>query len=511
MPPVIETAIKYVGPAKGHKQDPHIELEGDAKTIFSENGRRIFEMNVNKEECDGPLAISNGDYGKFGSFQVEDAKGIFKVVDAVVQLKSQSFGSDPKMVVRFLAMDGTYETFAGESLKPKYWRVSLIDCVTDYMEYKSEYDSHPLSTPKQWKIYFTFRGREIFIEPIPEYGECVKILREENKSLITAVMVGEILDGDDLDAYKDWLPMDAVSYLGVATGNRVSISWIEIFDETGVLIRRLHPAYIAKDYAGHPLVINEAFHRGIGELLTKGLVLQGADAQAMRVRLNQLIASSDSYFIEEELSVLAQALDKESNGRKLVDDLSRDTKAKFTALVDVFVNDVDTLAQTDIEDGDKEIIGIFKNKAEGLLHSDEGFSKRLIRLMRENKLYDFEILKDCNFRHKKRKWEKIVNYYRNVVAHEGTIRFGEDEDIEFVFKVVKHLEDVLLRLIFKKVGYTGKYQPRTVMGVATDATADWVTMTTQPKAFGYERWLEETATLDLTCKLPSKPISENKE
>jgi hypothetical protein len=50
--------------------------------------------------------------------------------------------------------------------------------------------------------------------------------------------------------------------------------------------------------------------------------------------------------------------------------------------------------------------------------------------------------------------------------------------------VIDHLHDVLLRVIFKSLGYAGPYQPALVP-VGGPARVDWVTARTVPGSLGY--------------------------
>ena len=269
--PIQENKIEYSGDAKAEKGHPKIELIGKAKFSFSENGERTMEMDVTDSKYESPYVVMNGDFGNFERIQLEDASGTFEVVDGNVFTKSTTIGAKTGMVIEFLAKDGVYMPSVGKGLEPKYWRISLVNCVTHFMERKPQYDSHPLADKKRGKIYFTYRGNEVFIEPIQDYDECVKALKEDGDPRITATMVGEIKKDVDLDKYLDWLPMDSITFLGMVTESRTSISWVEMFDMNGVLIRRSHPNYIVKEFKSRSPVINEVFDRSLGQFLTTAL------------------------------------------------------------------------------------------------------------------------------------------------------------------------------------------------------------------------------------------------
>ena len=48
----------------------------------------------------------------------------------------------------------------------------------------------------------------------------------------------------------------------------------------------------------------------------------------------------------------------------------------------------------------------------------------------------------------------------------------------------RHLQDVLLRIILRKLGYDGEYQPA-VLGSEASARVDWVTKAILPEQLGF--------------------------
>lgn len=491
MEPIAETKTEYSGVAKAHNQTMGITFTGTADIIFSETGFRSIEMNVTGENYSiRPIAIYGADYGEFDNLSVECENGNFEVNKAHAFLTRESFGANPEMKVSFQATEGTFHSIVGKSFKPKYWRIFLINCISNFMQSKPEYDSHPLATKGKWKTFFSFRGAEVFIETIPNYEACSKQIEKDKQPRTTAYMVGDVPENADLSKYRDWLPLDALNLLGLATGNRVSFAWIEILDENGTLIRRIHPSYTIRNYSGQSAVISEVFHRGTGELLTKGLALSESDLKEVRLNITQLLASVEAYYIEEHFSCLTQALEKLTSNKYLIEDLSDETKTKLTEMVNALSNSIKNLSKLHTNKTEKQTLVLFKNNTHSLLKSKEGLSKKLVRLLKDNHLLDCEVLKNIKFKHKEKKWDRIINYYRNIVVHEGVFSTEDhDYDVRFVLNIIKHLQDILIRLIFRKVGYLGKYQPRNAITNTIDSTVDWVTNTTTPQDLGYGPWL----------------------
>ncbi len=491
MEPIVETKIEYSGIAKAQNQKMGITFTGIADVTFSETGFRSIEMNVTDESYSvSPTVIFGADYGEFDNLSIECETGVFEANKAHASLTHHSFGTNPEMKVTFYASECTFRSTAGKSLKPKYWRIPLINCISEFIQSKPEYDFHPLATKGQWKTFFSFQGAEVFIEAISNYEACSNQIKKDKKPRTSAQMVGNVPENADLNKYREWLPLDALNLLGLATGNRVSFAWIEILDETGIFILRIHPMYTIRDYSGQSAVIHEIFHRGDGELLTKGLALSEADAKDVRMNITQLLASIEAHYIEERFSCLTQALESHTRNEKLIEDLSEDTKNKLTEIVKALSTKIGDLSHTLSDETEKETLEIFKNKTHSLLESQEGFSKKLIRLLKDNHLLDCEVLKNIKLKHKEKKWERIINYYRNIVVHEGVFSAEDhDYDVRLVLNLIKHLEDILIRLIFRKIGYLGKYQPRNAISNHIDSTVDWVTDTTSPNNLGYGPWI----------------------
>lgn len=80
-------------------------------------------------------------------------------------------------------------------------------------------------------------------------------------------------------------------------------------------------------------------------------------------------------------------------------------------------------------------------------------------------------------------WTSLIFKYRGDVIHNGYFPFSEgDRDVEDVVRVVMHLHDVTSRVIFKILGYRGRYRPRVS---SSTREVDWVTAATPSEDLGY--------------------------
>jgi hypothetical protein len=71
-------------------------------------------------------------------------------------------------------------------------------------------------------------------------------------------------------------------------------------------------------------------------------------------------------------------------------------------------------------------------------------------------------------------WSRVLSKYRAVPVHTGFFNFsGKEHDPDDVWTVETHLRDVLLRIVFKIIGYDGTYQPP-VRTMSSTTPVDWV-------------------------------------
>ena len=163
--------------------------------------------------------------------------------------------------LQFHVSQGKFVT--GNLNKPKFFAPPLLNCIAELSNTLN--GSHPLRiyptpivpdslvgkerlfaalTAKKHNsvIGFYISGRLCFIERLADYDQRLASLKSGNQCTMTAVLVGEL--GEDpvssLEEFNSWFPMEVISALGFASGVEVAFSWVEIRDEQGGLIRRLH-------------------------------------------------------------------------------------------------------------------------------------------------------------------------------------------------------------------------------------------------------------------------------
>jgi hypothetical protein len=118
---------------------------------------------------------------------------------------------------------------------------------------------------------------------------------------------------------------------------------------------------------------------------------------------------------------------------------------------------------------------------------DMDFGLAVLSLLHRFGLPDADVL-DAHYRATPRPdgrtWAQVLSHYRGIATHKGHFEFASESDIDDVFRYVRHMHDILVRIVLNRLGYDGTYQP-TVSVLTTDRPIDWVKPTTSAKALGY--------------------------
>lgn len=413
---------------------------------------------------------------------------------------------------------------------PRYWVVPLLNFVSAFPQSSSSLDRHPLRlypTPivpenlpeneravaleaadeKNELILFEFEGRQGFVERVPDYEERKNDLREgKTRTAATAVIVGEIGSRDPREM-EDTFPSDVASLLSFATGVEVSAPSLEFRDEDGRLARRVHYRLNPAPYLeGHRLIRDALVPAGSGSLQATGLLLTQATSTSgsdlgkgyLRVAMRHLVrAGSDKRTIDEQMTYLCRCLDglcrrfgvsqqklSDSLTQRELDDVGRGLKAAKKA--------ISPLADRAEADGRLEAARVLNRIAERASQAsniDKQFGLAVAELLKLPQIGLLDV--DVADRYYainphpdgSNTWARVVSKYRGDVIHHGYFPFSEgNREVEDVVRVLMHLYDVTSRVIFRLLGYGGKYRPR---GSSSTRRVDWVAATTPPADLGY--------------------------
>lgn len=84
-----------------------------------------------------------------------------------------------------------------------------------------------------------------------------------------------------------------------------------------------------------------------------------------------------------------------------------------------------------------------------------------------------------------RSWVQVLSAYRGGVIHIGYLELTSNAALQDVYRYIRHLHDLLVRIILAEIGYTGFYQP-IVSNWPNPKTVDWVSASTPVTELGYE-------------------------
>jgi hypothetical protein len=408
----------------------------------------------------------------------------------------------------------------------RYWVLPLLNLLLDPKQHVPELDRHPLRiypTPvipaeadqdraffrrayanqRNQLVIFECFGELGFIERLTDYEERESALKSgAERRLLTSVMSGQAGGASDTwEAVSAWFPFDFLRLLAMASGAPVGAPWLEFRDGNGALARRWHVQLGSPDYSRGHAAIDESLHPGMGLLLTRAIASREFGSPALRVALRHLVDGLVyEQPIEERLGHLCRGIEGLSNaygvaGRNLLKGLGpKYRKCVKQALAEV-QKAMHAMAAEAAESGDTGDAALLESIAHRTVSNpayvDHNFGDSAIRLMRHFGLPDPGVM-DRFFAAETKTiaggaggWAKWLSDCRGTPMHGGYFDIaGGGHDPRLLWQTTQHLLDILLRVIFKIVGYDGTYQPA-VAQVGVTREVGWVGPDTPPEALGY--------------------------
>lgn len=342
-------------------------------------------------------------------------------------------------------------------------------------------------------IPFRLDGRPAAIEPMPDYEESRRLLREGGeRRRVTAVAVGEVGDARS-EALWDWFPIDIFEVLGFANGFPVGSPVVEFVDVDGAILWRHainfgHPVF----YRGRPVIDAEA-HGGVGELLTRFLSLDKGGRLYLRAAMSHATRGGlQSQNAEDRLASLFRGLESVCKAQglaaqNLAHQLDGSNRALVERVLEDAARDLRSAAATARRGHDArqaQALETIASRAQSANHKDKNFGSQLQELLDRLGLYDAEAMEAARV---PGGWLQTVNRCRNDVVHDGFLDiFSGAYDEEEIEGIMIHLHDLSVRVALRLLGYGGTYQPTVTMALA-DRTTDWVSPDTPAASLGYLR------------------------
>ncbi len=444
------------------------------------------------------------------SFRLETPEGVLRAVGAM----SYWIGNDERgdWTVTVLPFRLQYDVLGKEDAA--YWAMPLSNFVAGFLQEPSpDVQTNPLLSGRGALgliIEFDFDGGKAFIEQVSEYDDRAEQLREGSATnRVTSVMVGAVGDRehDSFEAIEEWLPLHLLGVLGLATGSEVGSPWIELRDEEGELVRRFYVRPSAPLYvAGHTSVRDALGLERLGPLLSAASLPEPSaklNESYLRVTIKLMVrAKLRSASVEDGVAYATRAIDalcqefglQKRPGVKEV--LSESQVKELDALLAGVADDIRGMAETASTAGEQEraeMLEEIARKTPGVVYLSTGFNKAVVALLEKFDLPDERIVSPFIKSHprykKERNFGELVARYRGRALHVNYLGITRGDLTKAYNAIIltNHLHDILLRIVFKIIGYSGTYNP-TVSDHFDDRHVDWVDDDTTPRQLGYERF-----------------------
>ena len=443
------------------------------------------------------------------SFRLETPEGVVRAAGSVTYWISNDDHGEWRVSVYPFRLQ--YDVSGSEGAA--YWVLPLSNFAAGFLQKPSpNTEANPLLISRGGfsLIEFDFNGGKAFIERVPEYEKRVEELQEGRATnRLTSVMVGPAGDGahDSFESVEEWIPLHLLGMLGLATGSEVSSPWIELRDEGGELVRRFYVSPTPPVYgAGQEAVSDALGTEKLGSLLSAASLPESTgklNESYLRVTIKLMIrAKLKSATVEDGLAYATRAIDALCEGLGLKkrpkpkEVLSEDEIKELNGFLDSAADGIRGMAEDSSSEGKPgaaEVLEAIAKKTPGAVHLTVGLNKAVVALLEKFDLPDERIVSPFIKRHprykKERNFGQAVAAYRGKVLHVNYLGVTRG-DLSKAYNAIiltNHLHDILLRIVFKTIGYSESYIP-TVSDRFDHQPVDWVNDKTTPWQLGYERF-----------------------
>lgn len=540
----LELNLCYEGNGMAEFNSPEGTVQGKAVATLDEYGNTSIEIapdlvsvadpsyapfglgflfGSKVEESDGCKSLSFGGlHNPCGRLSIVTPGGTFASTGAV-HLTGLSSGTKQQKPLRFYVREASFET--GNQKPPKFFAMPLFNCLADLNSRLM--GDHPLriyptpqvptSLPERDKMFATLKanaknnliaflmeGKLCFVERLPDYDSRLESLKKGAQRRVTAVLVGELANTSisTLADFWSWFPFELFSALGFASGIEVGLPWIEIRDEAGGLIRRLHGRPALPHYWEGDALLQEfdtaGSMGGLGEFLTRYLTLPSAQRSYLEVvmdhaRLGSIGAPLRLYDIVDHLMRALECLCREHGftEQDLLSGLDGEVRNQAKAILSEATKRIAQLqveARTAGRMEDHRLLSTILGRAANAGTTEKKFGLSVVDLLQRFGLPDAEIIDRFLASHPRKDglhdWTSVLTCYRNATIHEGYMDFEKKHDIDDVARICTHVKDLITRLVFQESRYSGTYESP-LLPSSGPQPVDWIKEDTDPSRLGF--------------------------
>lgn len=526
--------IEYKGVGRAEFEKPIFTMIGDAIATFNEFGEYEILLKVEKAiDADGLIRsyfdflhlLGGTNENKISKLEIETDNGkLIAKDDLQISYKYSAAINDPDksgLYLSFFFKTALFNKLANSM--PKYWVLPISNFISDFYQSVPGLSNHPLrifpnskvpdDVPVQIKeqaqfisnqmnrlIVFEFNHENGFIEPLEDYEERKnKLVKGKVRNLLTAIMVGNVLGfpSENWEELTTWFPIDFLHLLGLATGSEVGATYIEIRDENGELIRRIHVDLGTPTYIKGHRAIDEISHRGTGVLLSNSVKSEHWRKPHTRVLLRHIVRGGfqRETMLEDRFLYLCRGFENlakyfDLQSEDLMQNLSPNTIEKINEVINTAKFELLNYAKKgNLGISEKSAMMRISNRVISSKERDLAFGSKVYKLLEKFQLPDAQIL-DEFFKNNPREdniesWGDILSIYRGSAIHEGFFDISPKRLARLdIFKVMNHLHDLLLRITFLMLDYQGNYDP-TMSKFHSSKPIRWVTQDTSANELGY--------------------------
>jgi hypothetical protein len=524
----LETRAHYEGAARAEFTNPPGAIEGPATVCVNSAGRCRVRIRIEKIDAPDeknfalgsgsvPLGtyLVNGMSNPCRSLKVKTERGVFTGGDRIVH-DGMPFGMRPDVELR--PLQSRFEVMG--AAPAKYWVLPLVNFMPDPWkgEFFPQLADHPLrlaSWPalpeglsehdqlmaslhlyQRGGLYtFVLNGEPGFIERMPNYEARAKRVRRKRSRMVTAVMVGPAhVQNVELSDFASLFPLDILSMLTLATGTTVGAPWIEFRDEKGALVRRVHICFGARWYDKSTAAIhNNLVGNGPGYLTGKVLTAADRGQKYLRVAINHALqASNQNTTLESRFISLCRGFETLCRRHGFINQdlslrLEPAQQTELKAILREVAAKIRKMQKAETDPGRKAVLETICSKAQNAGQREKSFGLAVADLAQKFGFHDAAVL-DAHFTahpHPTGKpWPGVLTFYRAAATHDAYFDWSQREDLYTILRVRDHLHDLMLRVLFKTIGYDGPYQSPIPPLMQRDSV-DWVTPTTPPGLLGF--------------------------
>lgn len=239
----------------------------------------------------------------------------------------------------------------------------------------------------------------------------------------------------------------------------------------------------------------------LGDLITTALVSPNLNITQVGVAMKHALrTTSGNYFYVEDIllhvirAFEALAVYRGYSSTDLLADLPEDAKRQVRECMKQAAKEIRQIA---VDEHSKASLKRIADRVSSFGYKEGSLGLSIIKLMEEYGFVDNHVvdahyskfspsIQNTDRYYFPNDFVKAVAVYRGASVHEGALDFDNKHEAEDSAIFTVFLHDLLVRIIFKMMGYTGAYRPFIFGEETPQRNVGWVTVTTSPQELGFQ-------------------------